>query len=96
MERIVVDDVLGGEPRIRGRRISVLYIYDRVEGRGLEPRTVADRHDLDVADVYHGLAYYHDNPDEMRTVRQRREEIIEESRETALTSEDEDRHATAR
>ncbi|MCH7660946.1 MAG: DUF433 domain-containing protein [Euryarchaeota archaeon] len=97
MNRIVTtEDVLGGEPRIEGRRISVLHIYERVEGRGLKPRTVAARHGLDVADVYRALAYYHENPDEIRAVQQRRKEIIEKSRESALTPGDADRPATAR
>jgi uncharacterized protein (DUF433 family) len=48
------------EPHIEGRRLTVRFVHDRVEGRGLEPGTVADRHDLDVADVYQALAYYHD------------------------------------
>ena len=39
-----------------------------VEERGVDPETVADRYDLDVANVYHALAYYHDHPREMRDV----------------------------
>ena len=47
----IVEELMD-EPHIEGRRISVAYVYDRVEERGLDPQTVADRHDLDVADVY--------------------------------------------
>lgn len=72
------EDVLGGEPRIEGRRIGVLTIYERVEGRGLDPQTVADRHALDVADVYRALTYYYDHPREMEEVRREREEAMEE------------------
>lgn len=73
--RIVsTDGVLGGKPRIDGTRIGVYFIHERVEGRGLEPQTVADRHDLDVADVYRALAYYHDHPDEMARIEQGRED----------------------
>ena len=68
------EGVLGGEPRIDGTRIGVLFVHERVEGRGLEPQTVADRHDLDVADVYRALAYYHDHPDEMAMIEGKREE----------------------
>lgn len=64
------------EPHVEGRRVSVLQIYDAVEGRGLDPGTVADRLDLDVADVYHALAYYHDNPREMKELREQREEAL--------------------
>lgn len=66
------------EPHIEGRRITVQFIHAQVEGRGLEPRTVADRHDLDIADVYRALTYYHDHPQEMREVERRRERAIDE------------------
>jgi uncharacterized protein (DUF433 family) len=46
------------EPHIRGSRITVRLVYARVHGRGLLPETVAERHNLDIADVYHALAYY--------------------------------------
>jgi len=66
------------EPHIRGRRISVRQIHALVTDRGDDPGTVADRYDLDVADVYHALAYYHDHPREMRDVEAERETVIEE------------------
>ena len=72
---------LMSEPHVADRRISVLRIFDLVEGRGLEPQTVADRFDLDVADVYHALAYYHDHPGEMADLRSAREETMEAVRE---------------
>lgn len=62
------------EPHIAGRRISVRQVYELVEERDVHPETVADRFDLDVADVYHALAYYHDNPREMSDVESRRAE----------------------
>jgi len=78
-KRIVHDEnVLGGEPRIADTRLSVLFIKERVEGAGLEPRTLADRHDIDIADVYRALAYYHDNPEEMREVEKERKRTVEE------------------
>ncbi|WP_435196138.1 DUF433 domain-containing protein [Natronomonas sp. EA1] len=70
-----------GEPHIAGRRISVRQVYALVEGRGVEPEAVADRYDLDVADVYHALAYYHDHPREMREVEAEREAAVESFRE---------------
>jgi uncharacterized protein (DUF433 family) len=86
--------VLGGQPRIAGHRISVLQLYELVEGKGLEPKTVAGKYDLDVADVYHALAYYHDNVEEMTEVRRRRRETIERNREKALTPDDFDSTGT--
>lgn len=70
------------EPHIRSRRISVRQVHALVEKRGEDPEAVADRYDLDVADVYHALAYYHDHPDEMRDVEGGREDVIETFRET--------------
>ncbi|MDS0277362.1 DUF433 domain-containing protein [Halomicroarcula sp. S1AR25-4] len=64
---------LMGEPHIDGRRIPVRQIRALVEEGGEEAAVVADRFDLDVADVYHALAYYHDHPREMREVERERE-----------------------
>ena len=74
------DDVLGGKPRIAGTRLGVLFIKERVEDGGLEPRALADRYDIDIADVYRALAYYHDNPSEMREMEKKRQETIKEHR----------------
>lgn len=87
MARRIVRE-LHDEPHLEGRRITVQFIKEQVEGRGLEPRTVADRHDIDVADVYRALTYYYDNPDEMRAVEQDREVAIEEH--AHLTTDPED------
>lgn len=72
-------EVLGGDPRIEGRRIGVYFVHERVEGRGLSPQTVADRHDLDIADVYRALAYYHEHPREMAEIRRRRRRRLDEA-----------------
>lgn len=70
------------EPHIRDRRVSVRQVYALVEERGENPEAVADRYDLDVADVYHALAYYHDHPREMRDVEEEREDAIADFRES--------------
>ena len=62
------------EPHVRDRRITVSHIHALVEERGLDAQTVADRFDLTASEVYHALAYYHDHPEEMRAVEQRRRE----------------------
>jgi len=69
------------EPHIRNRRITVSHIHALVENRGLDAQTVADRFDLSASDVYHALAYYHDHPEEMRTVEQCRRELQEAAQE---------------
>jgi uncharacterized protein (DUF433 family) len=65
------------EPHLEGRRLTVRFLKTQVEDRGLDPRTVADRHDLRLADVYRALTYYHDHPEEMRAVERRRRETLE-------------------
>jgi uncharacterized protein (DUF433 family) len=57
-------------------------VYARVEKRGENPEAVADRYNLDVADMYHALAYYHDHPGEMREVERDREDAIADFRES--------------
>lgn len=76
--------MLGGKPRIDGTRIGVYFVHERVEGRGLESQTIADRHDPDVADVYRALTDYYDHPDEMASI----ERIREERREKAESNPD--------
>ena len=73
---------LMSEPHVRGRRISVRQVYALVEEHGEDPEAVANRYDLDVADVYHALAYYHDHPREMREVEDERADAVESFRET--------------
>jgi uncharacterized protein (DUF433 family) len=69
------------EPHIAGRRVSVRQVYALVEERGVDPETAADRSDLDVADIYHALAYYHDHPREMSGIEAEREEAFDVFRE---------------
>ncbi|WP_254830240.1 DUF433 domain-containing protein [Haloglomus salinum] len=75
--RRVAHDLLG-EPHVAGRRISVRQVHALVERGGEDPEAVADRFDLDVADIYHALAYYHDHPREMREVETEREAAAEQ------------------
>lgn len=74
-EIVSSDDVLGGAPRIDGRRIGVHHVAKRVIDAGEAPEQVAADFDLDIADVHRALAYYYDHPDEMRTVRAERASI---------------------
>jgi uncharacterized protein (DUF433 family) len=78
------ESAIHDEPHIEGSRITVRYIKRRVEDRGLRPETVADRHNLDLADVYAALTYYHTNPEEMRQVELRRKELA--SKAEAMTT----------
>jgi uncharacterized protein (DUF433 family) len=75
------ESAIHDEPHIRDRRITVSHIHALVEERGLDTQTVADRFDLTAAAVYHALAYYHDHPEEMRAVEERRRERREAAAE---------------
>jgi len=78
------------EPHVEGSRLTVRFLREQVETRGLSPASVADRYDLSLADVYASLTYYHRNPSEMEAVEQRREERIADAKErTTLTPPDE-------
>lgn len=63
------EEILGGDPRIEGTRIGVIHVYDLTVEGGHSPADVADQLDLSLGAVYSALAYYHENPDEMREVR---------------------------
>lgn len=78
---VQTDGVMGGQPRIDGRRISVLQIYEWVNEEGMPPETVSSEFDVSLADVHLALSYYYDNIDQMEEWRTRREARIEESRE---------------
>lgn len=69
------------EPHIRGRRVSVLQVYDRVTDLGRDPQTVADEYELSVADVHRALAYYYENEEEMETIRAHRERELDAVRD---------------
>jgi len=84
------DSEIHDEPHIEGSRITVQFVQARVEERGLRPETVAERHNLDLADVYAALAYYHRNPGEMRELAAHREQRLAEADDrTTLTPPDE-------
>ena len=68
-------DVLGGAPRIEGRRIGVHHVAKRVIDAAEAPEQVAADHGLDIADVHRALAYYYDYPEEMRAVRAERRTV---------------------
>ena len=78
---VSTDGVMGGQPRIEGRRISVLQIVEWVHEEGMNPETVTTEFGLDMAETYRALAYYYENIDEMDAWRDRRERRLRESRD---------------
>ncbi|PSP33719.1 hypothetical protein BRC63_09920 [Halobacteriales archaeon QH_10_70_21] len=66
---------------IEGSRVTVRDVHARVEKRGLAPDRVAERYTIDIADIYEALAYYHNDPEEMRRIEKRHERAAAEARE---------------
>ncbi|MCP4415010.1 MAG: DUF433 domain-containing protein [Chloroflexi bacterium] len=58
-------NVMGGKPRIAGRRISVQNIVIWHEWMGLQADEIAANYDLALAEIYAALAYYFNNPQEI-------------------------------
>ena len=78
MEGIVeTPEVLGGEPRLEGRRIGVRHIAEMVIDGGMEPVEVADQLEIQVADVHRALTFYYSHPEKMSEVRRRHEEAFD-------------------
>jgi uncharacterized protein (DUF433 family) len=89
--RIVSSDEskIHDEPHIQDSRITVRFVHGLVEGEGITPERVAEKYDIDIANVYEALAYYHSNPTEMRRVERRYRNAIEEAkRRSSLTPPD--------
>lgn len=76
-EIVRTEGVLGGEPRLEGRRISVVQIVDMVHDAGHSEAYVADQFDVTLAEVRAALAYHDEHPVEMDRVRARHEELEE-------------------
>jgi uncharacterized protein (DUF433 family) len=78
------DDVMGGEPRLEGRRVSVLQVADLVLEAAHSPEYVADQLGLTLAEVHAALSYYYDNPGEMEAIRERHRDLEERLAERAV------------
>jgi uncharacterized protein (DUF433 family) len=57
--------VLGGKPRIAGRRIRVIDVAIWHEKLGLSADSIASKYDLLLAEVYAALAYYYDHREQL-------------------------------
>lgn len=86
MKSIVkTDDVIGGEPRLEGRRVSVRQIAALAIDAGREPAYVADQLDIPLSEVHLALAYYYANPDEMNRVSERHRRQMRSARKEAIS-----------
>lgn len=71
----------GGKPRIAGTRIRVQDLVVWSERMGLSADEIVSRYpELTLADVYAGLAYYHDHREAIDADMKRGRELVEEMR----------------
>ena len=61
----ITPGVLGGKPRIAGRRIGVAFVAMLHDRSGWSADEIAHEYDLTLADVYAALAYYFDHREEI-------------------------------
>jgi uncharacterized protein (DUF433 family) len=83
MPIVTTEGVLGGKPRLEGRRVSVLQVAELVLDYGDDPATVADQLNLSLAEVHEALAYYYNNLDEMEKYQKQRAELVETLKENS-------------
>lgn len=69
--------IKGGRPRIAGHRISVQNIVIWHEWMGRAVDEIANGYNLNIADVYAALAYYHDHREEIDKQIKDDEEFVE-------------------
>ena len=87
VEIVKTEGVLGGKARLEGRRISVYGIGESYVEVGTSPEEIADQLDISLAEVHAALAYYYEHPDEMATIRDRRDRLAEELRDESKAPE---------
>ena len=76
--RIVRDpDIVGGQPRIAGRRVTVKDIVIRHELLGHCPDTISEDYDLSLVDIFTALAYYYAHQEEIDRAIKNTDEFIE-------------------
>ena len=77
----ITPGVVGGKPRIAGRRITVQNIVIWHEWMGRSPDEVANEYDLTLAEVYAALAYYYDHQTEIDQAIQESEAFVKALRQ---------------
>ncbi|WP_165857830.1 DUF433 domain-containing protein [Halonotius pteroides] len=86
-EIVSTEGVLGGQPRIADRRISVVQIVEWIQEEEMEPETVAAEFDLNLSSIYRALAYYYEHVEKLSDYREQRETRRRESRAEQPTPE---------
>jgi uncharacterized protein (DUF433 family) len=77
--------VLGGKPRIAGRRLSVQHIVTLHDRAGWSADEIASEFDLGLAEVYAALAYYFDHREEIDAQARADRDFIERMKKECLS-----------
>ena len=76
----ITPGVMGGKPRIAGRRITVEDVAVWHERMGLSVKEIAAEYGLTPGDVHAALAYYFDHREEIDEAMRKGEEAVEKLR----------------
>lgn len=87
-EIVTTEGVLGGDPRIEGTRIGVHHVYQRYVEAADSPESIASSLDISVADVHAALAYAFTNPEAMREIEARNQDLSRSPSSQRITPED--------
>lgn len=85
---VKTEGILGGKPRLDGRRIGVLRVAELVLEAGRSPEEAADQLGISLAEIHAALAYYYEHSEEMHDLRQERRDLEAELQEAALSPPD--------
>lgn len=75
---IITPDAMGGQPHIAGHRIRVKDIVRWYDYLGMSADEIAHTYDLELADVFAALGYYHVHREELQQTWQLQDELISE------------------
>ena len=70
--------IVGGKPRIAGRRLPVHHIVYAHERQGFSVEWLAETYELTSAQVYAALTYYHDHKDEIDQIMREEDDLVEQ------------------
>lgn len=88
LPRIVqTDDVLGGQPRIEGRRVGVYTVYSKYQRTDGSVAETAAAYRLSEAEVHAAVAYAKANPEQMEAIAERARTLYEQHASDGLTPE---------
>lgn len=82
------EEILGGEPRISGTRVSVRHVADFIVSGAASPAQVADQLDVSLAEIYEGLSYYYDHAAEIQEYERENERAHERLHDSGLKPKD--------